>query len=80
MFGDGIYEVGNGPGQIKPGKYHTNGPTNSMGMGYWARLKDTSGDMNSIITNDIVKGPATITIKSSDAAIKISDLEFTAVK
>jgi hypothetical protein len=69
MYGDGTYEVGTGEGQIAPGKYHTNGDSSSA---YWARLRDTSGDMGTIIANGIERGPATITIKKTDNAVRFS--------
>lgn len=70
QFGAGTYEVGQGPGQIQPGKYHT--AHDGGGMGYWARLKDTSGDTSAIIANGIVNGPTTITVKPGDAAVHFS--------
>lgn len=67
-FGEGNYQVGT---DILPGTYHTTGPdgTNPVGC-YWERAKDTSGD--SIITNDIGNGPATVTISATDGAFKTS--------
>ena len=68
-FGDGLYRVGD---QIQPGTYQTTGPTTGSGMGYWARLSNTSGEGSAIITNDIVKGPATMTIAPTDKAVEFS--------
>jgi hypothetical protein len=68
-FPAGIYEVGTGLGHIAPGKYHTDGEGS---FGYWARLSGLSGDSHDIITNGMVDGPTTITIKASDAAVKFS--------
>ena len=68
-FGDGTYEVGQGPGLIAPGRYHYDG---SAAMAYWARLADTSGDQGAILANGISRGPATITVKSTDGAVKFS--------
>ena len=70
-FTDGVYEV---PSEIMPGKWKTTGPegNESWDMCYWSRLKDTSGDTGSIITNDLVKGQSTITISPKDAAIEFS--------
>ena len=73
-IGDGTFEVGTGAGQVPPGTYHTSGPSGDNFMGcYWEREKDTTGD--SIINNDISKGPTTVTIKSSDGAFKTTGCE-----
>jgi len=69
VFGDGIYEVGKGPGLIEPGKYHYSG---GAAMAYWARARDTSGETSSIIANGMPNGPATITIKKTDNAVIFS--------
>ena len=66
VFGDGIYEVGTGPGLIEPGRYHYSG---GAALAYWARARDTSGETSSIIANGMPKGPATITIKKTDGAV-----------
>lgn len=67
-FGEGTYAVGT---DIAPGTYHTSGPSGDNMMGcYWERSKDTSG--SSIITNGLGKGPATITISSSDGGFTTS--------
>jgi hypothetical protein len=70
-FSDGTYEVG---ADIPPGKYRTTGPdpSDALPMCYTARLKDTSGDPGSIISNNIVKGPGVFTVKSSDNAVEFS--------
>lgn len=70
-FKDGQYEVGNGPGQVKPGKYKTTVPNDSIGC-YWERQKDFEGNFNSILANDNVAGgsPAVVTIKSTDKGFK----------
>lgn len=70
-IGDGTFEIGTGAGQVPAGTYHTTGPDSSNSMGcYFEREKDTSGNMDSIITNDITKGPTTVTISSTDGAFK----------
>ena len=56
---------------IEPGTYRTTGPVGD-GLCYWARLKDTSGDFEAIITNGLPEGPATVTIKASDGAFETS--------
>lgn len=65
----GTYEVGV---DIEPGKYKTAGPadTRYWPMCYWARLKDTSGEMGSIIANDNIRGQTTVTIKPGDGAFE----------
>jgi len=42
-------------------------------MCYWARLKDTSGGLGSIIANDNFKGPTTLSIKPGDKAVQFSN-------
>ena len=39
---------------------------------YWARLSDTSGEFEGIITNGNTQGPTTVTIAPSDAAFETS--------
>jgi len=65
----GTYEVGV---DIEPGKYKTAGPadTRYWPMCYWARLKDTSGELGSIIANDNIRGQTTVTIKPGDGAFE----------
>lgn len=65
---EGTHVVGT---DIEAGTYKTTGPVGSSSC-YWARLKDTAGDGDSIITNNLTDGPATVTIKSSDAAFETS--------
>jgi hypothetical protein len=67
VFGDGTYEVGQGPGLIEPGRYRYQG---GAALAYWARLKDTSGESSAIIANGMPKGPTTITIKKTDGAVE----------
>jgi hypothetical protein len=54
-FGDGIYQA---RVAIQPGEYRTDG-TDSC---YWAKL--STGDTNSIIENNFVAGPQTVTVDS----------------
>lgn len=70
-IGDGVFEVGTGSGQVPPGTYRTAGPIDSLGC-YWDREKDTSGSLDALIANDIVKGPTVVTIKATDGAFKSS--------
>lgn len=46
---DGTFKV---PEQMKPGKYESVVPADSFGC-YFARLRDTTGGPNSIISNDL---------------------------
>jgi hypothetical protein len=58
-FGDGWYIVGK---DILPGRY-----SSDIGAAYWARLKDFSGELNSIITNSASdEGTVIVEIQSSD--------------
>ncbi len=58
-FGDGWYIVGK---DILPGRY-----SSSAGAAYWARLKDFSGELNSIIANGAAdEGTVIVEIQSSD--------------
>lgn len=56
-FGEGMYMVGV---DIKPGTYK------ASGSGYWARLKNAEGTLDSLIANGNAQGNAIVTIKSSD--------------
>jgi hypothetical protein len=70
-FSSGTYEVGTGDGQVASGKYKTAGPgADSYGSCYWARLKNTDGDFDSIITNGNAEGPTTVTISKTDGAFE----------
>lgn len=70
-IGDGTYLVGS---DIAPGTYHTAGPDQSgiVPMCYWARHKDTSGDLGNIIANHISHGPDTVTVRSGDNNVEFS--------
>lgn len=61
---DGTYEVGV---DVEPGRYKTVVPDDSFGC-YWARLKDDSGEFESIITNENGEPGSrmSVTIKKSD--------------
>lgn len=63
--GDGTFLVGE---DIDPGTYRTDGGE----FCYWARLSDTSGELESIITNGSAQGPTTVTVSASDAAFETS--------
>ena len=65
MADDGIYLVGT---DIKPGTYR-NGPEGDC---YWARLRNTNGDLDSIIANNN-GGNQVVTIKRTDKAFETSN-------
>ncbi|UTR11075.1 hypothetical protein MM300_01710 [Evansella sp. LMS18] len=58
-FGDGQYLVGV---DIEPGKYRND----SASGGYWARLSGFDGELDNIISNDIIEGSVIVEISSSD--------------
>lgn len=64
---DGTYVVGQ---DIAAGTWHTDGQ-GSLGSCYWEKDKDLNGDFNSIIANDNVSGPTTLTIAKSTVAFKV---------
>jgi hypothetical protein len=65
-LGEGRFVVGT---DIAPGTYRTTGPSGRLDC-YWERLKDTSGGTDSIIANNLGRGPATVTIDNSDGAFQ----------
>ncbi|WP_051732390.1 hypothetical protein [Kitasatospora phosalacinea] len=64
--GSGTFLVGD---DVEPGTYKTAGP-GSLGMCYWERAKDSSGDFESIITNETLTGQGVVTIKKTDKVFK----------
>jgi hypothetical protein len=63
-FGDGQWLVGR---DIKAGTYRTAGPEDGgLGICYWERAKDASGEFDSIITNGTPKGPANLTVNNGE--------------
>ncbi len=66
-IGEGTFIVGE---DIKPGRYKAR--ADGDGSCYWARMKDDSGDSDSIIANNITDGSASVTIKESDGAFETS--------
>lgn len=66
-IGEGTYLVGE---DIEPGRYKARA---RAGMAcYWARLRNDSGDVGSIIANGYSNGAASVTIRSSDGAFETS--------
>ncbi|MEV8478721.1 hypothetical protein [Streptomyces sp. NPDC051173] len=64
MSGSGTYQIGK---DVKPGTYRSTG--NKLGC-YWERAKDSKGEMDSILANDNVVGPAYVTIADGDKLFK----------
>ncbi|HWR48139.1 MAG TPA: hypothetical protein VN327_11085 [Pseudonocardiaceae bacterium] len=65
-LGEGRFVVGT---DIAPGTYRTTGPSGHLDC-YWERLKHTGGSTDSIIANNLGRGPATVTIDNSDGAFQ----------
>ena len=65
-FADGTHQVGAGQDQVAPGLYSTPGGDGC----YWARLKDFTGGIGSIIANNIGSGRQFVDIAPTDAGIK----------
>ncbi|MGW7491560.1 hypothetical protein [Streptomyces sp. NPDC054786] len=62
--GQGSYLVGE---DIAAGTYKTRGPAASdVPLCYWARAKDSSGEMDSIIANGTPQGPARVTVNRGE--------------
>lgn len=66
-IGQGTFIVGD---DIQPGRYKAK--ADSDGLCYWARLKDDSGEYDSIIANNATEGSASATISPSDGAFETS--------
>ncbi len=64
IFGDGIWAVGK---DIAPGTYSTNKGGNGC---YWARTRDLSGSLDSVIVNGVGIGHITVTIAPTDAGFE----------
>ena len=68
--GDGTFLI---PSEVKPGTYRSGAP--ASGNCYWARMKDATGDTDSIIANGNSSGPSTVTIRAGDKAFQTSGCE-----
>jgi hypothetical protein len=62
-FGEGAYIVGT---DFEPGTYRNSGGTGC----YYERLRDFTGDMNSIIANNNTDNPTVVEIATSDAGFR----------
>ncbi|WP_432124047.1 hypothetical protein [Streptomyces sp. C10-9-1] len=74
-FTYGTYLVGE---DIAPGTYKTAGDTD--GLCYWARSRDDSGELNSIIANHAAPGPARVTVHTGETFETTGCLEWTKTK
>ncbi len=63
MLADGTYLVGK---HIKTGTYISPGP--DVGKCYWARLRDTSGEVRAVIAASYKRGQQIVTIRRGDRA------------
>jgi len=70
-YSDGTYLVGE---DIPSGVYDG---IVTGDVGYWARLKGTTGMVNAIITNDLPRGPFVLTIYAGDKAVELRGVEIT---
>jgi len=71
VFSDGVHMVDE---DIAPGAY--DGIVIGE-VGYWARLKNTTGMVSGIVTNGLPRGPFVLTIYPSDEAIELRGVELT---
>jgi hypothetical protein len=62
-FSDGMYLVGT---DIQAGSYKTSGPVSPVKMGYWARMRNDSGEFSAVIANSIINGPARVSVKAGE--------------
>ncbi|QUQ66692.1 hypothetical protein [Kutzneria sp. CA-103260] len=62
---NGTFHVGE---DIVADRWKTDGPSgaSALGMCYWEREKNDSGDFSAIIANDNIKGPASITVNAGE--------------
>lgn len=66
-WGAGMYQVGT---DIPAGSYKTR--NEDKDLCYWERLRNDTGELDSIIANDMVTGPGRVTVKGSDKFVKFS--------
>lgn len=74
-FKSGTYEVGNGAGQVKPGKYKTTVPAGLIDHCYWERLSNLDGGFDGIIANENLMNAGTtgiLVIKASDKGVRVT--------
>jgi hypothetical protein len=61
----GVYQVGV---DVQAGRYKTPGPPadDAIGMCYWSRNKDDSGEFESLIANGVVEGRGSVTVNKGE--------------
>ncbi|MEU8785743.1 hypothetical protein [Streptomyces sp. NPDC048637] len=78
VVGQGSHLVGE---DIAAGTYRTGGPAASGGpLCHWARAKNSSGDMDSIIATGIPQGPARVTVNKGETFETNGCKEWTKVR
>ncbi len=71
QFGDGKYQVGP---DVVPGQYKTAGPPDHNAKCYWARLKDFTGSVQSVIAMQYGNhGPDVAVIEPTDKGFETRD-------
>jgi len=63
--GDGVYQVGP---DMPAGRYKTAGGGDNLFGCYWERDRNDSGQFDAIISNDVFKGPGSVTVKAGEFA------------
>lgn len=74
IYTDGTYLVYT---DIQPGTYR--GECTDE-FGYWARLRNTTGMVNGIIANNVVRGPFVVTILPADKAVELRGVTLRAAE
>lgn len=63
-MGDGTYQVGV---DVVAGRYKTDGPPpGGIGICYWARNSDDSGNFEAILANEVLQGPGSVTVNDGE--------------
>lgn len=71
QFGDGKYQIGS---DLAPGEYKTMGPPDHNAKCYWARLKDFTGSVQSVIAMQYGNhGPDMAVIEPTDKGFETRD-------
>jgi hypothetical protein len=66
-FGDGMYRIGK---SLPPGTYRTQAGSDGC---YWARLKNFSGEIDGILSNENSDAPTIVTILPSDKGFQTNN-------
>lgn len=76
-MGAGTYQVGV---DVVAGQYKTPGPGSGNPLPcYWSRNKDDSGEVTSIIANNVVQGPGSVTVNDGEFIELSGDCTWTKV-